>query len=132
MRLGIADSFWSRFLGLMGADHLPTRPVPHGLLLTHCNSVHGCFMRQALDVVYLADPPSGLGTTMFTARITHVASLSPWGLSAGKAFCRGADRWPSRHALELPAGTVDRLHIQPGDHFQWPTNPVLANTIGDS
>ena len=46
----IADSFLTRFAGLMFRKKMP---VATGLLLAPCNSVHMCFMRFAIDVVYL-------------------------------------------------------------------------------
>lgn len=46
--LAVADSFFPRFLGLMGR-----KPSPSGLLLIPCNSVHTCFMRYDLDIFFL-------------------------------------------------------------------------------
>lgn len=48
--LRIADGFWSRFVGLQFAAELP---AGHGLLLVPCNSVHTCFVRFPLDLVFL-------------------------------------------------------------------------------
>lgn len=44
----LADSFKSRFFGLMGR-----REGIYGLLLSPCNSIHTCFMRYSLDAVFL-------------------------------------------------------------------------------
>ena len=82
----IADNFWRRFLGLMGRKELLPR---HGLLITSCNSVHMCFMRFPIDVVYLDKDYKVLKV---------VRSLPPW---TGLSFCRGAYA-----ALELPANTA--------------------------
>ena len=46
--LNVADSFKSRFLGLMGQ-----KESNHGLLLHPCNSIHTCFMRYPLDLIFL-------------------------------------------------------------------------------
>ena len=46
----IADTFLTRFAGLMFRKKLPSAT---GLYLAPCNSVHMCFMRFAIDVVYL-------------------------------------------------------------------------------
>lgn len=44
----VADSFRSRFWGLMGR-----KEGNYGLLLVSCNSIHTCFMRYTLDVIFL-------------------------------------------------------------------------------
>lgn len=43
-----ANTFMKRFLGLMGR-----KESYYGLLLDPCNSVHTCFMRFNLDVLFL-------------------------------------------------------------------------------
>lgn len=44
----IADTFMKRFLGLMGR-----KESNYALLLSPCNSVHTCFMRFQLDLLFL-------------------------------------------------------------------------------
>lgn len=90
-----AATFWSRLLGLMLLPHLPPA---QGLLLTPCRSVHTCFMRFALDVVFLdAD----------LRVVAVVERLPPW---------RFTQRQPrARHALELAAGEAERLSLRCGD-----------------
>ena len=46
----IADTFLTRFAGLMFRQKLPAAT---GLFLAPCNSVHMCFMRFAIDVIFL-------------------------------------------------------------------------------
>ncbi|MCF0112282.1 MAG: DUF192 domain-containing protein [Erysipelotrichaceae bacterium] len=46
----IADSFLTRFKGLMLRKNLGQN---EGLLLKQCGSIHCCFMRFTIDVVYL-------------------------------------------------------------------------------
>ena len=46
----IANNFFVRLAGLMFRKELPKGT---GLLLTSCNSVHMCFMRFAIDVIYV-------------------------------------------------------------------------------
>lgn len=46
----IADSFISRFLGLMGKKVLPDAT---GLIIEPCNSVHCFFMRFPIDVIFV-------------------------------------------------------------------------------
>ena len=48
--IGIADTFWTRLRGLLGAP--PLRPG-EGLLLEGCQAVHMYGMKQALDVAFL-------------------------------------------------------------------------------
>ena len=84
--LEIADTVWSRFLGLMGRRELP---AGHGLLIRPCSSIHMFFMRFALDVLFVdADGR--------VVRVLH--SIRPWRASMP---VRGA-----KAAIELPAGTA--------------------------
>lgn len=98
-----ARSFWARFRGLMFTAPLRTAPL-HGLLITRCPSVHGFFMRYPVDVIYIARRSRGSHT------VTCTATLKPWRVSLGG---KG-----SAHALELPAGTIASLGIQPGDRLE--------------
>ncbi len=94
MRAEAADTFLSRFRGLMGRA---TLPPGRGLLLTPCNSVHMCFMRFAIDVIYLDADDRVLKV---------VQNLWPW---LGLSLCPGA-----RAALEVTAGEAARLGIEKG------------------
>ncbi len=102
LQVETADSFWRRFLGLMGRKSLgPDR----ALLLSPCSSVHMCFMRFPIDVIYLRregdDRDFGSWRTVKVVR-----DLRPWiGLSA----CPGAEA-----VLEMPSGEAERLGIQSG------------------
>lgn len=82
-RAEVADSFGTRFLGLMGRKELPP---DGGLLLKRCGSIHTCFMRFTIDVIYLS-----ADLTVITQE-----TIQPWKL--GKAV-KGA-----KHVLELPEG----------------------------
>ena len=93
-----ADTFLGRFLGLMGKKALP--PF-HGLLLIPCSSVHMCFMRFPIDVVYLAADGQVLKVR---------PRLQPW---YGLSWCPGA--WG---VLELPAGGAEQAGIQKGEWLQ--------------
>ena len=94
LQVEVADTFLRRFRGLMLRKSL----LPaHALLLVPCSSVHMCWMRFAIDAVYLDK----------NWRILKIAScLRPW---LGLSSCRGA--WGT---LELAAGEAARLRLAPG------------------
>lgn len=97
IRAEVADSFLRRFRGLMLRRALP---ADGGLLLAPCASIHMCFMRFAIDAVYLDDD----------CRILKIAPhLLPW---LGLSCCRGA--WG---CLELPAGAAARLGLAVGERL---------------
>jgi uncharacterized membrane protein (UPF0127 family) len=88
-----ATGFWQRFRGLMLANALPCHQA---LLIQHCSSVHTCFMRFAIDVVYLNEQ-------MLIVQLDR--NVPPWRMRWGG---KGA-----QHTLEMSAGGIDRfkLHI---------------------
>ena len=92
----LADTAWTRLRGLMGKKALAPG---EGLLLRPSGSVHTCFMRFPIDVVFLdAD-----------LEVLRVASaVRPWRARAQ----RGA-----RAVLELAAGEAERADIGPGDQL---------------
>ena len=77
-----------RLVGLIGQPP----PAWHtGLYFAHCRSVHTCFMRYAIDVVFI-DAEGRI--------IKKIVRLPPWRC----ALCRAA------HAvIELPGGYCDAL-----------------------
>lgn len=81
----IADSFGTRFMGLMGKKGIAPA---QGLLLKRCGSVHTCFMRFPITVLYLDGE----------YRAVDAEELPPWKM--GKRV-RGA-----RHVLELNPGRI--------------------------
>ncbi len=125
LRVKTARGFWSRFRGLMFVNPLSSTPHAQGLLIPRCPSVHGFFMRYALDVVYLASEHGSLlntrGSTSY--RVTHTSHLKPWRFSMGKRWhppVGSGQSQPlrSQHALELPAGSIAALGIAPGDRLE--------------
>ncbi len=90
----IADTFLTRFAGLMFRKKLP---IASGLLLVPCNSVHMCFMRFAIDVVYLDKEYKILKI---------VKNLRPW---IGLSTCSNA--WA---VLEMTAGEAERCGLELG------------------
>ena len=126
LRLQTANRAWSRLCGLIGSHPLEHAPVPQGLLITRCPSVHSFFLRYTLDIVYAAtdtdfdDHRGGGEGTRFV--VTHTATLKPWRVSVGRRWQRvqqnGSQVLHSAHALELPAGSVVALGIAPGDRLE--------------
>jgi len=90
----IADTFFTRFAGLMFRNKLPAAT---GLFLAPCNSVHMCFMRFAIDVVYI-DKEFNI--------IKIVKNLRPW---VGLSMCNTA--WA---VLEMTAGEAERCGLAVG------------------
>ena len=90
----VADSFFARLAGLMFRQKLPSAT---GLLLVPCNSVHMCFMRFAIDVVYI-DKEYNI--------IKVVKNLKPW---IGLSMCSKA--WAT---LEMTAGESERCGCEVG------------------
>lgn len=93
----IADTFWSRFVGLQFAPELPEG---HGLLIRPCNSVHMFFMRFPLDVVFLTK--DGVIERL-------LPDLRPWHVSPVVL--------KAHMTLELPAGTIARYGLTVGDRL---------------
>lgn len=91
----IAATFGKRFLGLMFRRSLPEGS---GLLLMPCGSIHMCFMRTPLDIVYM----NGRFHVLAIEK-----GLKPWRLGA---HVKGA-----KMVLELPEGALERCGIAPGD-----------------
>jgi uncharacterized membrane protein (UPF0127 family) len=49
-KLDTADTFWKRAIGLLGKRGLE---AGEGLLIPGCGSIHTCFMRFPIDVIFL-------------------------------------------------------------------------------
>jgi len=92
-----ASNPWSRFVGLLGYAGL--KPG-EGLHIIPCSSVHTCFMRFSIDVVYLNRDGQV---------VKIVPALKPFRFSIGG---RGA-----RSVLELPVGTIAATGTQAGDQL---------------
>ena len=99
LHLEIADTFWRRFLGMMGRKMIAPS---HALLLCPCSSVHTCFMRFPIDVAYMKRCEDGGGWQVVEVE----RGLRPWfGVSA----CVSADA-----VLETGQGEAERLGLEPG------------------
>lgn len=90
-----ADTFLSRFKGLMGVGALP---MGEGLHIEPCTSVHTFFMKISIDVLFLDQQTRVLD-------ICH--ALPPWRMS--RLYLS------ARSVLELPAGTARASRTEPGD-----------------
>jgi len=89
----VAGTPWARLRGLIG------RPCPQpgtGLLLRPAASIHTCFMRYPIDVVFLDGKQHVLSV--------H-AAVPPWRMRAQR---------DARAVLELRAGEARRLGLEPG------------------
>ena len=98
-----ADTFTSRFKGLMGVADLP---VGHGLHIAPCNSIHTFFMKIPIDAVFL-------DASMQVVDICH--AMPPWRMS--KVY------FGAKSVLELPAGTAAASQTQAGDKLSFETRP---------
>ena len=98
-RVEVADGFWTRLRGLLGRGGLE---AGGGLLLTPCRGVHMLGMRFPLDVLLLDGGRRVVGV---------YRELAP-----GK---RTRLHGEARHALELPAGTIERTGTREGDELTW-------------
>ncbi len=98
-----ADTFWRRFLGLMGRKNIAPSCA---LLISPCFSVHTCFMRFAIDVAFVKRQEDG-----GSWRVEKVACcLRPW---LGVSVCAGADA-----ALEMGMGEAERIGMEPGSVWE--------------
>ncbi|MHB8171474.1 MAG: DUF192 domain-containing protein [Thermincolia bacterium] len=94
-RVIIADGFLSRLVGLLNRKKLAPG---EGLLIKPCQAIHTCFMRFAIDVVFLDRDGWVVGI---------VEEIKPFRFSS---FFKEAVM-----ALELPKATVKKTNTQIGD-----------------
>lgn len=87
-QIEVADNFWQRFCGLMGRKQLADGA---GLLLKRCSSIHTCFMKFTIDVVYLDR----------NLKVLEYETIRPWKLGS---LIKGVS-----HVLELPEGAGSQL-----------------------
>lgn len=90
-----ADSFFTRFKGLMGVKELPAGT---GLHIVPCNSIHMFFMKIPLDIVFLDSSNT----------VIHlIKDIKPWRVT--KIIHK------AHSVLELPAGTIESSQTMAGD-----------------
>jgi uncharacterized membrane protein (UPF0127 family) len=95
--LEITENSWDRMKGLLGRNDLP---AGHGLMITHCRSIHMFFMKFPIDVIFCNDE-------------NKVVGLCP-GI---KPFALSPVFFQSACAIELPVGTIHSSRTQVGDNL---------------
>jgi uncharacterized membrane protein (UPF0127 family) len=91
----LADTPWTRMVGLL--RHASLAPGD-GIVLVPCGLVHTCFMRFAIDLLFVDRKG---------AVLRAVEAVPPFRLVWGG--------WRARTTVELPAGTLRRAGIGAGD-----------------
>lgn len=94
----VADTFWTRFKGLMGVQQLAPGD---GLLITASNNIHTHFMAIPLDLFYVNTAQVVVGLDI---------ALKPWRIG-----------WPRRGAyyvIETPVGTIAHTGSRVGDQLK--------------
>lgn len=81
-RLHLARNPLERLLGLMATDSIAPG---HALAFPRCTSVHTCFMRYPIDVVWYGDRAAD-GSRPVLGR---ERALAPWRFAIAPAGCRG-------------------------------------------
>jgi len=94
-QLEIADTWPTRLRGLLGRKSLSEK---QGLILCPCNSIHTCFMKFNIDVLFFDQK----GQILYV-----IENMPPFRFSplVGQA----------KFVLELPAGTLELTGTNPGD-----------------
>ena len=97
-RIGLANTFASRFFGLMLKR---TLSEGEGLIIKPCNSIHMFFMRLSIDVIFI----DRNNTVVYL-----LEGIAPWKVS--KVV------WNSSFVIELPEGTINRTRTEIGDKIE--------------
>lgn len=90
----VAESFFERLKGLMFIKEMKGFDA---LLIKNCNSVHNCFVRFSIDLVFINQD---------WEIVKIVRGFRPWRFS-----------WiyfKARHVIEFPAGTIG-MNVKEGD-----------------
>ncbi|HEY7098379.1 MAG TPA: DUF192 domain-containing protein [Terriglobales bacterium] len=99
-QLSVADTHWSRFMGLMGKDSADFSGG-QGLWITPSHGVHTFAMRFPIDVIYLD------GRKI----IVHLEKrLKPWRMAPV--------RMGAASVIELPEHTLDQTGTAVGDEIE--------------
>lgn len=92
-----ADTIWTRFVGLMGRRDLGDVR----LWFPRCTSIHTCFMRGSIDVVFLDEA---------NVVVSLHPEVRPWRLVNARH---------AASALELSTGGIRELTLRVGDEVLW-------------
>ena len=98
-KLEVMDTFWKRFMGLMGR---PDIPIGNAALFRKCSSIHMFFMKVPLDVIwYGAARADGRVPVLSVAR-----DVKPWQLSFGPKRTQGCPA--NLNAIEIVTVSPNR------------------------
>lgn len=96
--ISIADSFLSRFMGLMFKKQIPD---DYGLWIKPCNQIHMFNMRFSIDVIYLSS----------LNEVVHIDSaVKPW------VVCKTVKNAVS--VIEVNSGISESVGIALGDRLE--------------
>lgn len=94
-RLDVADTFFSRLKGLMGR---PKLEADSAMLITRCNSIHTCFMKFPIDVIFVDK----------NFRVKSIQkNIKPWRFTAPVIG--------SKSVIEFSAGVFSENQVEVGD-----------------
>lgn len=94
--LKVTHSFWDRFMGLMGKREV----TGDGLFLKNVSSIHTCFMRFPIGVIYLDKE----------FRVLVREQVTPWRMG------------------RLVRGTTHVIEVKAGDELRFPVGEILELT----
>ena len=97
-RIGLADGFVSRLVGLLGR---PSLGEGEGLWITPCDSIHTFFMRFPIDVVFVNKD----GVVL--RRLDAIPAWRATRIHSKATAC-----------LELPAGVLEAAGVMPGHRLE--------------
>ncbi len=96
-QLHLAESFWSRLIGLLGRTHLN---IDEGMFFDRCNSIHTFGMKFSLDLIFLD-------------KAMKVTALK-------RDVAPGRMTWPvmkAKSVVEVASGSLNKMNIQIGDQL---------------
>jgi uncharacterized membrane protein (UPF0127 family) len=94
----MATTLSERVIGLMFKKKLENA---EGLLIEPCNSIHTCFMRFSLDIVFISSQ---------NRVVRIIRGMKPWRMT--RMY------FTAKKTLELPAGTLP-LDLKVGDSLEF-------------
>ncbi len=95
-KIRVADTFFTRFKGLMLAQDLKEG---EGLLITPCNSIHMMFMRYPIDAIFI-DASNKI--------VALYENLRPW-IGLTKLYSNVVS------VIEIPSGLINKLGLKIDD-----------------